>query len=50
MKGSQMFSLLQAQHTDQIFGQSPFEFFFGLIVIVLCLAVVFWVARNYEDY
>ncbi len=32
--------------TDPIFGLTPGEFFFGLIVIVIVLAVLFWVARQ----
>jgi len=31
---------------DPIFGLAPGEFFFGLIVVVLVLAVIFWIARN----
>ena len=31
---------------DPIFDLTPGEFVFGLIVIVLCLAVLFWIARQ----
>ena len=37
--------LLEAMR-DPIFDKTPGEFIFGLVVVVLVLAVVFWVARQ----
>ena len=41
-----MFNLLLEVGRDPVFGLTPGEFFFGLIVIVLVLAVLFWCARQ----
>lgn len=32
--------------TDPIFGLTPSEFFFGMIVVIIVLAVLFWVLRS----
>lgn len=32
--------------TDPIFGQSPGQFFFSVICIVVVLAVVFWIMKR----
>ena len=41
-----MLSLLLAVGRDPVFGLTPGEFFFGLIVVAIVLAVLFWVARQ----
>lgn len=42
-----MMSFLTAQTTtDPIFGLTPFEFFFGAVVFIVVLAILFWVLRS----
>lgn len=39
-------SLLLAVGTDPVFGLTPGQFIFGLVVVVICLAVLFWIGRQ----
>ena len=39
-------SIFAAVGRDPIFGLTPGEFVFGLIVVVIVLAVLFWICRK----
>lgn len=41
-----MIATLLAVGRDPIFGLTPGEFVFGLIVVVIVLAVLFWICRR----